>query len=129
MENINNIRVNFINNSENTPFTSNFVIYIESTVNNMFPVLDDIEKKLVNKMVISLVTLIFFRFNFETENQYYLKLIENNNQDLLMIILLIFPYMKDDNNYEIQHGLKQLSDIGTNKKNGKYVTNIQYDRI
>ena len=128
MENINNIRVNFINNSENTPFTSNFVIYIESTVNNMFPVLDDIEKKLVNKMVISLVTLIFFRFNFKTENQYYLKLIENNNQDLLMIILLIFPYMKDDNNYEIQHGLKQLSDIGTNKKNGKYVTNIQYDR-
>ena len=118
MENINNIRVNFINNSENTPFTSNFVIYIESTVNNMFPVLDDIEKKLVNKMVISLVTLIFFRFNFKTENQYYLKLIENNNQDLLMIILLIFPYMKDDNNYEIQHGLNRLSDIGTNKKNG-----------
>ena len=105
MENINNIRVNFINNSENTPFTSNFVIYIEATVNRIFPSLDTIEKNMVNKMVKSLVTLIFFRFNFETENQYYLKLIENNNQDLLMIILLIFPYMKDDNNYEIQHGL------------------------
>ena len=29
MENINNIRVNFINNNEETPFTPNFVLYIE----------------------------------------------------------------------------------------------------
>ena len=128
MENINNIRVNFINNNEETPFTSNFVIYIEATVNRIFPSLDSIEKNMVNKMVKSLVTLIFFRFNFETENQYYLKLKENNNQDLIMIILLLFPYMNDENNYELHHGLKRLSEIGTNKKNGKYVTNIQYDR-
>ena len=64
MENINNIRVNFINNNEETPFTSNFVIYIEATVNRIFPSLDSIEKNMVNKMVKSLVTLIFFRFNF-----------------------------------------------------------------
>ena len=44
MENINNIRANFINNNEETPFTSNFVIYIEATVNRIFPSLDTIEK-------------------------------------------------------------------------------------
>ena len=74
MENINNIRVNFINNNEETPFTPNFILYIESTVNSIFPALDTTEKNMINKMVKSLVTLIFFRFNFETENQYYLKL-------------------------------------------------------
>jgi hypothetical protein len=36
--------------------------------------------------------------------------------------------MNDENKYELHHGLKRLSEIGTNKKNGKYVTNIQYDR-
>ena len=128
MENINNIRVNFINNNEETPFTPNFVLYIESTVDNIFPSLMTTEKRIVNMMVKSLVTLVFFRFNFETENQYYSKLNENNNQDLVMIILLLFPYMKDDNNYEIHKGLKKISDIGINKINGKYVTNIQYDR-
>jgi len=123
MENINNIRVNFINNNEETPFTPNFILYIESTVNSIFPALDTTEKNMINKMVKSLVTLIFFRFNFETENQYYLKLKDNNNQDLVMIILLLIPYMNDANNYKIHHNLKKLSDIGMNKN-----TNIQYDR-
>ena len=123
MENINNIRVNFNNSNEETPFTSNFVIYIESTVNSIFPILDTNEKSIINKMVMSLVTLIFFRFNFESENAYYLKLKDNNNQDLVMIILLLIPYIEDKNNYMIHHSLQKLTDIGMNKN-----TNIQYDR-
>jgi hypothetical protein len=43
--------------------------------------------------------LIYYRFQFETQEQFYLQLSKNNNQDLKMIIFLLFPYMKDDNNF------------------------------
>jgi hypothetical protein len=70
-------------------------------------------------MLLSLLTLIFFKFNFSSINEFYTKLNQNKNQDLKMIIFLLFPYIKDDNDYEIHKNIIILSDISIKKINNK----------
>jgi len=129
MENISNIKLRYINNRDPniTPFSSNFNKYIEDNIDNIFIVLNNDEKKYILDMVKSLVTLIFFRFNFESENQYFLQLSNNSNRDIKMIIMLLFPYINSDNDFELCKNLFYLKDISI-KNNDKYITNIQYDR-
>jgi len=80
-------------------------------------------------MTKSLVTLIFFRFNFESENQYLSKLSNDNDRDMKMIIMLLFPYISSDNDFEIYKNLYYLKDISIkNNIYNKYITTIQYDR-
>jgi len=131
MENITNIKLNYLKNNDPyiTPFSSEFNKYIEYNIDKIFLVLNNDEKKHILDMTKSLVTLIFFRFNFESENQYLLKLSNDNDRDMKMIIMLLFPHISSDNDFEIHKNLYYLKDISV-KDNiyNKYITTIQYDR-
>jgi hypothetical protein len=129
-----NIKQNLINNCKlsdliscNSSFSSSFSFYVKNTLNDVFPILDDIQKTEINKYLLSLLSLLFFKFNFVNENDFYIQLNKNDNQDLKMVIFLLFPYMKDDNNYEIHNNLSSIRELSTKKVNNQYITNIQYD--
>ena len=87
----------------NSPFNDDFTKFIYDELNYLFPVLNTSEKEKIYDMLLSLITLIFFKFNFSSINDFYLQLNKNQNQDLKMIIFLLFPYIKDDDNYKHQH--------------------------
>jgi len=129
-----NIKQNLINNCKlsdliscNSSFSSSFSFYVKNSLNEIFPILSDIQKNEINKYLLSLLSLLFFKFNFINENDFYTQLNKNNNQDLKMVIFLLFPYMKDDNNYEIHKNLSSIRELSTKKVNNQYITNIQYD--
>jgi hypothetical protein len=129
-----NIKQNFIQNCKlsdikkcNSFFSDDFIKFVNDELNTIFPILNTSQKEKIVEMLLSLLTLIFFKFNFVSVEEFYTKLNQNNNQDLKMIIFLLFPYMKDDNDFEIHKNLTILSDLGLKKVNNKYITNIQYD--
>ena len=129
-----NIKQNFIQNCNlsdikncNSPFNNDFKKFVNDELNTLFPILLLAQKEKILEMVLSLLTLIFFKFNFSSINEFYIKLNQNKNQDLKMVIFLLFPYIKDDNNYEIHKNISILSDLSMKKINDKYITNIQYD--
>jgi len=130
-----NIKQNYINTCTllnlkkcNSPFNDDFIKFVKDELNSIFPILNTDEKERIYEMLISLITLIFFKFNFNTIQEFYIQLNQNNNQDLKMIIFLLFPYMKDDDNYKIHKNIEKLSDLSIKKINNEYITNIQYDR-
>ena len=111
------------------PFNSNFIKFINTEIDTLFLILDTKEKNMIKSYINVILVLIYYRFHFDNEEQFYLQLLKNNNQDIIMIIFLLFPYMKDDNNFENYKKLRKLSDISIAKKNNQYVSNIQYDRM
>jgi hypothetical protein len=129
-----NIKQNFLQNCKlsdlkkcNSFFDDDFVKFVKDELNTLFPILNIIQKEKINEMLLSLLTLIYFKFNFLSTTDFYTKLNQNNNQDLKMVIFLLFPYIKDDNDYEIHKNITVLSDLSVKKVNSSYITNIQYD--
>ncbi len=133
----NKIKTDFLNNYyiKKNPFDSIFNKHVEYEINLIFPSLKKIEKDLLTMMTLSLLTLIFFRFNFTLDEFYkqFTKPSETNsfvtNQDIKMVITLLVPYIKDNNNYELYKSISTLSDISTKKVDDKYICNVQYDRF
>jgi hypothetical protein len=126
MENLNR----FILDINENPFSDSFINNIHRDIDYIFPVLNIYEKNLIKKMMISLLTLIYFKFHFESELQFNNQLSNNNNQDIRMILFLLLPYIEDDNNFQIHKSILNLKDlsISKNKVGKEYLTNIQYDR-
>jgi hypothetical protein len=110
--------------SEEDDFTDQFKLYIYRDIDTIFPLLNKTEKDLIKRMMISLLVLIYKRFNFEIEQTFYIQLSDNNNQDIRMILFLLFPYMNDNDNFKIHKRIQYLKDLSLNLEN----TNIQYDR-
>ena len=122
------IKNNFINNNK-IIFTNNFINIVIAEINMIFPILNEIEKDILIKIIFSLLTCIFFQFHFTSEFDFYNKLQENDYQDLRKIIFLLFPYIDDKNNFENYKKLSNLGDISTLKnKDNEYITKIQYSR-
>jgi len=126
MENTNTIILDINDN----PFTKSFINYIYIDIDYIFPLLNSIEKDLIKKMMISLLTLIYFKFHFESVIQFYNQLSNNNNQDIRMILLLLLPFIDDKNNFQIHKSIVNLKDLSikTSSSENEYKTNIQYDR-
>ena len=124
MENLNR----FILDINDNPFSNIFKNNIYIDVDYIFPILNIYEKNLIKKMMISLLTLIYFKFHFESEVQFINQLSNNNNQDIRMILFLLLPYIEDDNNFQIHKSIKNLKDLSISKSDNTYLTNIQYDR-
>ena len=119
MENLTNIFL-----AERDNFSESFKTYIHSDVDTIFPLLNNTEKDLIKRMNMSLLILIYHRFHFESEQQFYQQISNKNNQDIRMILFLLFPYINDDDNFKIHKSIVNLKDLSINQKN----TNIQYDR-
>jgi len=124
MENLNT----FILDINDNPFTESFKNSINTDIDYIFPLLNIYEKNLIKKMMMSLLTLIYFKFHFESELQFFNQLSNNNNQDIRMILFLLFPYIEDDNNFQIHKSITNLKDLSISKSKDVYLTNIQYDR-
>ena len=90
---------NIIFLQENDNFSEQFKIYIHSDIDSIFPLLNKIEKNLIKRMHMSLLILIYYRFHFESEQIFYQQLIKNNNQDIRMILFLLFPFIDDKENF------------------------------
>ena len=72
-----NIKQNLINNCKlsdliscNSSFSSSFSFYVKNTLNIIFPILSDNQKTEINKCLLSLLSLLFFKFNFVSENDF-----------------------------------------------------------
>jgi len=124
MENIDRFT---INNNDND-FSESFKNYIYEDIDYIFPLLNSTEKDLIKEMMMSLLTLIYYKFHFESQVDFLNKLTHKNNQDIRMILLLLLPYIDDKNNFEIHKNIINLKDLSVKKTNDEYVTNIQYDR-
>ena len=124
MENLNT----FILDINDNPFTESFENNINTDIDYIFPLLNSYEKNLIKKMMVSLLTIIYFKFHFESELQFYNQLSNNNNQDIRMILFLLLPYIEDDNNFQIHKSITNLKDLSISKSENVYLTNIQYDR-
>ena len=111
----------------NNVFSQQFINYIHLDIDYIFPILNNTEKNLIKEMMISLLVLIYARFHFSDETQFFKQLSDNNNQDIRMILFLLFPYINDDNNFKIHKSIINLKDLSVKEKN-EYKTNIQFDR-
>ena len=108
---------------ENTIFTESFISYIYLDFDYIFPLLNLNEKNIIKKMMLSILKLIYYKFHFESEVQFYNQLSKNNNQDIRMILFLLFPFIDDKNNFQIHKSIINLKDLSVRTN-----TNIQYDR-
>lgn len=126
MENTNT----FILDIDDNPFTELFKNNIYVDIDYIFPLLNTNEKNLIKKMMISLLTLIYFKFHFESELQFYTQLSNNNNQDIRMVLFLLLPYIDDVNNFQLYKSILNLKDLSISKDGlgNTYKTNVQYDR-
>ena len=120
----------FILNINDNPFTESFLNNIYTDIDYIFPLLNNNEKNLIKKMMVSLLTLIYFKFHFESEYEFYIQLSKNNNQDIRMILFLLFPFIDDKDNFKIHKNIKFLKELSISKdySGNEYNTNIQYDR-
>ena len=111
-------------NKHDFNFSPLITTYVNSDIDYIFPLLNKTEKDLIKQMNNSLLVLIYHRFHFDSEDQFYKQLSENNNQDIRMILFLLFPYINDIDNFRIHKSILFLKDLSLNPNN----TNIQYDR-
>ena len=107
MENLlNNLpnKYKFINNK-----LQNIII---NTINNMFPKLNQYDINILVKLSSSIIDIISYKYNFDkTNNDYYLQWEQNNCRDIKGVVLLLLPYINDNNNSYLLSILTDLNHL------------------
>jgi len=94
----------FINNK-----LQNIII---NTINNMFPKLNQYDINILIKLSSSIIDIISYKYNFdETNNDYYLQWEQNNYRDIKGVVLLLLPYINDNNNSYLLSILTDLNHL------------------
>lgn len=120
--------------------TPEFSTKIKQVVSQVFSILNDNHKQILNTYLIDIIDIIAVKFNFDPNNKslYEKQFTQNNSRDIKGLLLILLPYIDD----ELGNKKKQiasLNDIYTEKKESsiqdinkgeplyKY-SNIQYNR-
>lgn len=122
--------INFFDNTTNN--------ICNNVVTQIFPNLIQQDQDLLTTYLFGIINFIALRFNFDEtkKNKYILQFTQNNNKDLIGFLLMLLPYITDDNN-DNKIKLKSLNDLYIQKTNNvdinngepKYTyTNLQYGR-
>ncbi len=120
--------------------TNEFQEHIKShVINKIFPVLNSVESNLLVELLTNIINVIAITFNFNNKDDRYMSyLAQNNSTNLIGLLLLLLPYINDDDNSK-KRKLKSFEELYIEKEDKtqtdiniaepKYVySNIQYGR-
>ena len=110
-------------------FTEKYKDYFNNIVKSILKNLNNTEYDVIFKKYCELIDYIYLKFLIKDESGFYEQLKRNNNQEIIAILYLFFPYIEDTNNYEKFKLITKLSDITLKKNNGNYeICNFQFSR-
>ncbi len=117
------ILLNTINSSITDKFvTPEFKKNIKDVVRNFFPKLNDDDTNVIQVLTVFVVDLISFKYNFDKNNQDYVKQwTQNDNRDIKGVILLLLPFIDDKNDGYLLKKLTDLNQLLYSPKGKKFV--------
>jgi hypothetical protein len=114
-----------INKIWNTPENYN---YIKAIIHSIIPNLNNKELDILTNYNENLINFIAIKFNLNGD-QYFNKLIENDNQDIISIFNMLLPNIEnEDGLYTLHKKIYNIKDISIFDKSKKNVTKIQFSR-
>jgi hypothetical protein len=81
---------------------------IKDIVRNFFPSLNKDDINVLNILTINMVDHISFKYGFLQEEEYFLQWQQNNGSDIKGVILLLLPFINDNDNSYL---LKKITDL------------------
>lgn len=116
-------------------------IIMNNVIKNVFPQMNYDDQELLLNYLVPIINLIAITFNFDLSNttnatKYYNQFTQNNNRDINALLLLLLPFINDEDNTKKKQ-LKSLSDlfismenkVDINREEPHYLyTNIEYGR-
>jgi len=87
---------------------SNFEKKIKIGLEDLFPNLNNVDTNILFEFTVFIIDLISFKYHFKKEEEYYNKWTQNNYRDIKGVILLLLPFINDENNGFL---LKKLTDL------------------
>lgn len=112
---------NFFNKikQKNKNNINDFYNYTRNFINSWFILLNNQDKEVLYELTFFLYTRICFLFNINYEDSIY-QFTKNNNQDLKALLLLLLPYLIDENT-NIYNKIIDLNQILCYKNNLNYI--------
>jgi hypothetical protein len=86
----------------------NFENKIKIGLNGLFPNLNNVDANILFEFTVFIIDLIAFKYHFKKEEEYYNKWTQNNYRDIKGAILLLLPFINDENDGYL---LKKLTDL------------------
>jgi hypothetical protein len=83
-------------------------INLMKSINELFPNLNSQDINVLYKLSAFLIDVISFKYNFQPTIEYYNQWNQNNNRDIKGVILLLLPFINDDEN---GRRLKKMVDL------------------
>jgi hypothetical protein len=84
---------------------------IKIGLNGLFPNLNDIDTNILFEFTVFIIDLISFKYHFKKEQEYYNKWTQNNYRDIKGAILLLLPFINDENNGILLNKLTDLNQL------------------
>lgn len=106
-------------------------LVIVELVNRIFPKLNYDDKTLVSNGLTLLINMIYLKFNLsEIESTFWEQLQQNNQLDLRALLIILLPFIDDNENGDKKKALTRLQDIYLTKdsRNNYVYSNSQYNR-
>ena len=111
---------NFFNKiKEKNNSNNNFYIYIKNFINSWFILLNNQDKEVLYELTFFLYNRICYLFNINEKDSIF-QFKKNDNQDLKALVLLLLPYLIDENT-NIYNKIYDLNQILCYKNNLKYI--------
>lgn len=103
--------INRIKSLERKFVDANFEKKIKIGLNGLFPNLNDIDTNILFEFTVFIIDLISFKYHFKKEQEYYNKWTQNNYRDIKGVILLLLPFINDENNGILLNKLTDLNQL------------------
>jgi hypothetical protein len=117
--------------------TPNLINIINNTIVTIFPKLNSVDTSYLLKSTCELVYVIGYKFDFlpQTLDDYIYQLTQNDSRDIKTLILMLLPFINDDDEGSKKKILTSFQDLYTKKESEsnpdypKYTySNLQYNR-
>jgi hypothetical protein len=105
------IILNRIKSLERKFVVPDFEKKIKIGLKGLFPILNDVDTNILLEFTVFIIDLISFKYHFKKETEYYNKWIQNNYRDIKGVILLLLPFINDDNNGYLLNKLTDLNQL------------------
>jgi hypothetical protein len=84
---------------------------IQIGLKGLFPNLNDTDTNILFEFTVFIIDLISFKYHFKKEQEYYNKWTQNNYRDIKGAILLLLPFINDENNGYLLNKLTDLNQL------------------